>query len=854
MTIAPPVHRPPSGAGPDPGRGAGGGAGIAAAPAAPSETTDICFWSTLLGALAVLASMTAIPPMVSGDSWLWPTIEVVAVIWLVGVGARLARLPAAVVVLLQLAAAAVALTALFTTGGFGGVIPNAAAFSDAGDLLDGAWEQIRTSVSPAASSTELAFLIALAVGLTALIVDMLIAVCRAPALVALPLLCMYSVPASIDLGMLPWEAFAGPAVLYALLLAVDGLSGRRTDGGAATATILSGIVLAAVAVVVALLVSSSVTSIGTAGRLPRGGNSGASGIGLSPFASLSGNLQRTDPVPLLRVSGLSEPNYLRTVGLQKWTPGEGWSVDTLSNGALPTGGPAAAGAGSTDQITVTSLAYRDQFLPIYDGISSISGLDAGWYYDAALEAVHRQEPIDPGAYQLTVSTPAVSADELRADTVTTGGSLIETGPLADEVVTLSQQVTAGATTAFDKADALRSWFTNPANGFVYSLAVPSGDSGDALVDFLNNKQGFCEQYASAMAVMLRAAGVPARVAVGFTQGVKDADGTYVISSNDAHAWVEVLFNDAGWVRFDPTPLGGGQGGQQGFTDATAAPTTAPTTTGPATAGGSVPEELRPSAGDIGSAPGQNTAAGGSAAKDSTVSSTLWWLLAIVLALAAAAAGPTVVRNRRRTRRRSMADAGGPGAAAAVWSEVEDLAVDHGIVLNAAESARAVANRLARATHLPDQERATLRTLVMQVEHGWYAPPGPQTAGQHIGQDPGQDIREPVVDGPPTAEASTGNGRPTASGWPDGLSAGRDGPREMRGGSPASGDGRAHSAAGGQPQAPGHDTVTMTRTRPQGGESLWPAATAIADALDRNAPLSLIERLVPRSVRPAWWRE
>ena len=802
MTVAPPVDRPTHG--PGSGRGPGPGpAGGSAAPPAPSQPTDIYFWSTLLGALAVLSSMTAIPPMVSGDSWLWPTVEVVAVIWLVGVGARLARLPAAIVVLLQLAAAAVALTALFTTGGFGGVIPNAAALSDAGDLLDGAWQQIRNSVSPAASSTELAFMIALSVGLTALIVDILIAVCRAPALVALPLLCMYSVPASIDLGMLPWQAFAGPALLYALLLAVDGLSGRRTDGGAATATILSGIVLAAVAVVVALLVSSSITSIGTAGRLPRGGTSAATGIGLSPFASLTGNLQRTDPVPLLRVAGLSEPNYLRTVGLEKWTPNDGWSVDTLSNGALPTAGPTAAGAGGTEQVTVTSLAYRDQFLPIYDGITSIAGLDAGWYYDAALEAVHREDPIDPGAYQLTVSTPAVSANQLRADTVTPGGSLTETGPLADEVVNLTQLVTAGATTAFDKAEALQSWFTNPANGFTYSLDVPPGDSGDLLVDFLNKRQGFCEQYASAMAVMLRAADVPARVAVGFTQGVKDSDGTYLVSSNDAHAWVEVRFNDAGWVRFDPTPLGGGQGGQQGFTDATATPTAAPTSAGQGTTGGSVPDELRPSPGGAGSAPGQNNTAGASSKADSGVSTTLWWLLAIVLVFAAAAAGPTVVRNRRRTRRRSLAEAGEPGAAAAVWSEVEDLAVDHGIALNSAESARAVANRLARATHLPDRDRATLRALVMQVERGWYAP---------------------SWYGPSGADATSGNG-----------------------------DGRAKPADG-QAAGAGAATATMTVTRPPGGESLWPAASAIAEALDRDAPLSLPERLVPRSVRPAWWRE
>ncbi|HEY5115505.1 MAG TPA: DUF3488 and transglutaminase-like domain-containing protein, partial [Nakamurella sp.] len=660
MTVAPPVHRPPSGATPGPGPGGRGEAGTAA-PAATSQSSDIYFWATLLGALSVLASMTAIPPMVSGDSWLWPTIEVVAVIWLVGVGARLARLPAAVVVLLQLAAAAVALTALFTTGGYGGVIPSAAALGDAGDLLDGAWEQIRTSVSPAASSTELSFLIALAVGLTALIVDMLIAVCRAPALVALPLLCMYSVPASIDLGMLPWQAFAGPAVLYAMLLAVDGLSGRQSDGGAATATILSGIVLAAVAVVIALLVSSSITSIGTAGRLPRGGNSAATGIGLAPFASLEGNLQQTDPVPLLRVSGMSQADYLRTIGLQKWTPDEGWSVDTLANGDLPTAPGSTPGVALPRRVTVTSLNYRDQFLPIYDGTRSIAGLGSGWFYDAALESVHRADPVTPDPYELSVSTVRRGADQLRADTVTAGGTLTDAGSLSDEVTTLTAQVTAGATTAFDKAEALRRWFTDPANGFTYSLDVPQGDSGDKLVDFLNNRKGFCEQYASAMAIMLRAAGVPARVAIGFTQGVQDPDGSYTVSSNDAHAWVEVLFDKAGWVRFDPTPLGGGQGGQQGFADGAETTTATPSTSGAATTGGAPSGGLHPDGEEIGGPTAGSAAAAPLAAEQPRISTTLWWLLAIALVLGAAAAGPTVVRKRRRMRRRSTAEAGGPGA-------------------------------------------------------------------------------------------------------------------------------------------------------------------------------------------------
>ena len=65
---------------------------------------------------------------------------------------------------------------------------------------------------------------------------------------------MYSVPASIDLSMLPWEAFAAPAMLYALLLAASGLTGRRLGAGAGSAQVVTGVVLAAVATVVALVV------------------------------------------------------------------------------------------------------------------------------------------------------------------------------------------------------------------------------------------------------------------------------------------------------------------------------------------------------------------------------------------------------------------------------------------------------------------------------------------------------------------------------------------------------------------------------------------------------------------------
>ncbi|MGS0686958.1 DUF3488 and transglutaminase-like domain-containing protein [Nakamurella sp. GG22] len=761
------------------------------------------FVTTLIGALAVLAASMAIPPMITGDNWFWPTVEVVMVIWLVGVGARLARIPAAAAILLQFAGASVALTALFTVGGIGGVLPNGAALSEAGELLTGAWEQIRSTVSPAPASTELAFLITVSIGATALIVDILIAVCRAPALVALPLLCVYSVPASIDLGMLPWEAFAAPAILYALLLTASGLSGRRLGAGAGTAQVVSGVALASLATAIALVLASSVTAIGTEGRLPRTASGPSSTIGLSPFASLRGNLQLSEPVDMLRVSGLDQPQYLRTVGLQKWTSGEGWSVDELTDGSLPAT-PPAPGA---PEISVTPLAYRDEFLPIYDGTSSVEGVGPGWSYDDALESVHRPEPVSPEPYRIGVAFPEATADELRTDTVTPGGVLTETGELPEEAVQVAERVTADAKTPFDKADALRTYFTDPGNGFRYSLTVPQGDSGDYLVDFLRNKQGYCEQYASAMAIMLRAIGIPARVAIGFTQGTQEGDNTYLISSNDAHAWVEVRFDNAGWVQFDPTPLGGGQGGQQGFTDAeetapstSAAPETLPSADLPddgPTLGEDGPANQLPDEGQ--------TSAAATTESDRGIPPALWWTLLVLGLLAAAAAGPTFVRNRRRTSRLAMADAGGPGAAAAAWRELEDLAVDHGIVLNPAESARATANRLSKTVHLGEQGRADLRAVVTAAELDWYA--GTETDAAS-GAGPGDAASGPVGSGP----VGSGASGVTTSG------------------------------------------MTATRERPAASSSLGAAPRTFARELAHVAPLSPIERLVPRSVRPSWWRD
>ncbi len=89
--------------------------------------------------------------------------------------------------------------------------------------------------------------------------------------------------------------------------------------------------------------------------------------------------------------------------------------------------------------------------------------------------------------------------------------------------------------------------------FTYTLTPPRG-KGHPLEVFFRTRSGYCEHFATAMALMLRAAGVPSRVIGGLAGGVWNAEGGYwVFRQQDAHTWVEAWIPGEGWVSFDPTP-------------------------------------------------------------------------------------------------------------------------------------------------------------------------------------------------------------------------------------------------------------------------------------------------------------
>ena len=120
------------------------------------------------------------------------------------------------------------------------------------------------------------------------------------------------------------------------------------------------------------------------------------------------------------------------------------------------------------------------------------------------------------------------------------------------IVQMAREVTRHAGNNYDKAVALQEYLRDH---YRYTLHLPATVQKDPLANFLfERKEGHCEYFASAMAVMLRGLGIPARVVNGFRGGeFNDLSGQYLVRASDAHSWVEAYFPRHGWVSFDPTP-------------------------------------------------------------------------------------------------------------------------------------------------------------------------------------------------------------------------------------------------------------------------------------------------------------
>jgi transglutaminase-like putative cysteine protease len=627
-----------------------------------------------------------------------------------------------------------------------GVIPTTATWHDIDALFNGVRDTSNNGVAPVHPTPAVDFALAVVAGLFAAFVDLIAVVGHRAALAGVPMLVIYTVAGAVPRHPVSWVLFGAAAAGFLLLLSLDSqdtirqwgrLIPRRGDARATAGLGVSGPRIALIAVGLAILLPLVTPSRPTnliANALHNGTSNGSGGSGgfganggvsLDPFAALKGELQRPKPVNLFTVSvtpgtGVA-PFYLRANVLATYTD-RGWTADThgdtekVSSSFFDTL-PSTPSTARTDnfqaRIDISSLADNP---PVFGNPTAVDGvsLDATWSRTDQLvlgPRVHRGQQITEEVQQPAPTTAQLAAAG-PSDPAEMTTWLQQPASLPQSVRDLVDQLTATAPSPYARARALSDYFTNPANGFTYSLETKGGDSGNALVDFLAAKSGYCQQYAAAMGIMLRMAGVPSRVVLGYTHAAPNAEGQFTVTTSNAHAWVEAYFAGLGWIPFDPTPIAGAAGGAT--TSLPWAPHPTLTTSpgvGRATGGASNSAKNGASEQPSSAAAG----AGGSARGPAGFAAPV---LALVIGLGvviAVALVPAAVRWRRRRRRLHAARGGNPDP---LWAELSDTAVDLGYVWSAARSPRQVVRWL--EPQVGRDSVPALQTLAAAVESARYA--------------------------------------------------------------------------------------------------------------------------------------
>lgn len=178
--------------------------------------------------------------------------------------------------------------------------------------------------------------------------------------------------------------------------------------------------------------------------------------------------------------------------------------------------------------------------------------------DGTLKADHRLD--DDESYVVVSRVPRLDADRLRQSNPSDTNynqafrdAYLDVSGVTPRVQALAREITAGHTNAYDQAIAIEDWFDT---NFEYLLDSPVPPRGSDAMEYLlfENRQGYCEQMGTAMVVMARSIGIPARLVSGFNVGEEfdQRRGEYVVRSKNAHAWAELYFPGTGWLAFDPT--------------------------------------------------------------------------------------------------------------------------------------------------------------------------------------------------------------------------------------------------------------------------------------------------------------
>lgn len=280
---------------------------------------------------------------------------------------------------------------------------------------------------------------------------------------------------------------------------------------------------------------------------------------LSPLVLVRNQLEAKPEQALFTVTfdGRAPTDRVRVAALEQydgalWT---GPSEHLLAGSVLPAGKLGGEQPALVSQ-RVQIQRLRGPFLPAAGRPVRVRGTEVGFNADAG--TLVTTQPLRDYRYEV-VSTVDLASDQLPDDAVP--GALDNvpalTSGIPPQLASVAETVTAQAGSApVAKLRALEGYVRET---FPYALERPPGHSYGALYEMLlgdeTTRMGYAEQLASAFAVLARAEGFPARVAVGYLIDDEPGAGSaYEITTADAHAWPEVYFEREGWVQFEPTDL------------------------------------------------------------------------------------------------------------------------------------------------------------------------------------------------------------------------------------------------------------------------------------------------------------